>query len=198
VALGKFKMKINEVTVKEASVGQLWAGAKGAYQGWQAAGQPNQPVKPGDSGLDTAINTLKAKPNTGILGKIGGAFQGAKAGYQIAGAEQAQSKQIKDITTQVSQKWGAYNQKIKTNTGNDATREQAVAWLTQFFGGQKPTSQPAGDNPNPVQIQQWLQKEVAGYMANQEVAAEPPAELPDITKLNREELLQLKQQLQAA
>ena len=193
-------MKINEVTVKEASLGQLGAGLKGLKQGWQAAGQPNQPVKPGASGLDTAINTVNAKPNTGILGKIGGAFQGAKAGYQIAGAEQAQSKQIKDITTQVSQKWGAYNQKIKTNTGADATPEQAVSWLTQFFGGQKPTSQPAGSNP--VQIQQWLQKEVAGYMANQEVAAaqtqQPAAELPDITKLNREELLQLKAQLQAA
>jgi hypothetical protein len=85
---------------------------------------------------------------------------------------------------------------IKTNKNRDANTQEATAWLTQFFGGQKPTSPPTGTNP--VQIQQWLQKEVAGYMANQETPAEPPVELPDITKLNREELLQLRQQLQAA
>jgi hypothetical protein len=157
-------MKINEVTVKEASVGQLWAGAKGAYQGLRAGG-------------------------------LGGIAAGARAGYQTAGAAQSQSKQIKDITTQVLQKWGAYNQKIKTSTGGtSATPQQAVAWLTQFFGGQKPTSSPTGTNP--VQIQQWLQKEVAGYMANQEL--EPPVELPDISQLTKRDLLQLKQQLQAA
>jgi hypothetical protein len=186
-ALGKFKMKINEVTVKEASVGQLWAGAKGAYQGLRAGG-------------------------------LGGIAAGARAGYQTAGAAQSQSKQIKDITTQVLQKWGAYNQKIKTSTGGtSATPQQAVAWLTQFLGGQKPASQPPGPNPNPAQIQQWLQKEVAGYMANQELpqqgaatqstaqAIEPTAatqqpagNLPDIGQLTKQELLQLKQQLQAA
>ena len=177
MVLGKFKMKINEVTVKEASLGQLGAGLTGIGQGIAGAWRSGEKFAP---------------------------IQGFKAGWQTKGAAQSQSKQVKDITTQVLQKWGAYNQKIKTNTGNDATREQAVAWLTQFFGGQKPTSPIAGDNPNPnpVQIQQWLQKEVAGYMANQEVAAaqtqQPAAELPDITKLNREELLQLKQQLQAA
>ena len=162
-------MKINEV-ITEAGI------LDKAGQAW--------------AGAKGAVQGLKA-------GGLGGIAAGARAGYQIAGAEQAQSKQIKDITTQVLQKWGAYNQKIKTNTGNDATPEQAVAWLTQFFGGQKPTSQPAGSNPNPVQIQQWLQKEVAGYMANQEMATPPAVDLPDISKLNREELLQLKQQLQA-
>jgi hypothetical protein len=91
-------MKINEVTVKEASLGQIGAGIKGLKQGWQAAGQPNQPVKPGASGLDTAINTVSAKPKpAGILDKIGGAFQGAKAGYQAAGAAQAQSAKVKTI-----------------------------------------------------------------------------------------------------
>ncbi len=162
-------MKINEVTVKEASLGQLGAGIKGLGQG--IAGL----VKPGE----------KFAP-----------FQGFKAGWQAKGAAQAQNKQVKDITTQVLQKWAAYNQNIKTNKNRDANTQEATAWLTQFFGGQKPTSQPTGTNP--VQIQQWLQKEVAGYMANQETPAEPPVELPDITKLNREELLQLRQQLQAA
>ena len=130
--------------------------------------------------------------------KAGGIAAGARAGYQAKGAAQTQSKQVKDITTQVLQKYAAYNQNIKTSTGTDANSQQAVAWLTQFFGGQKPASQPAGSNPNPAQIQQWLQKEVAGYMANQEMATPPAVDLPDISKLNREELLQLKQQLQAA
>jgi hypothetical protein len=169
VVLGKFKMKINEVTVKEASLGQIGAGIKGAYQGLKAGG-------------------------------LGGIAAGARAGYQAKGAAQTQGKQVKDITTQVLQKYAAYDQNIKTSTGAPATPQQAVAWLQQFLGGQKPASQPAGSNP--AQIQQWLQKEVAGYMANQEVAAaqtqQPAAELPDITKLNREELLLLKQQLQAA
>ena len=158
-------MKINEVTVKEASLGQIGAGIKGAYQGLKAGG-------------------------------LGGIAAGARAGYQAKGAAQSQSKQVKDITTQVLQKWAASNHNIKTSTGEDAKPEQAGAWLTQFFGGQKPASPPTGSNP--AQIQQWLQKEVAGYMANQETPAEPPVELPDITKLNREELLQLRQQLQVA
>jgi hypothetical protein len=156
-------MKINEVTVKEASVGQLWAGAKGAYQGLRAGG-------------------------------LGGIGAGAKAGYQAAGAAQAQTAKVKTVASQALQKWAAYNQNIKTNKNRDANTQEATAWLTQFFGGQKPTSSPTGTNP--VQIQQWLQKEVAGYMANQEL--EPPVELPDISQLTKRDLLQLKQQLQAA
>ena len=158
-------MKINEV-ITEAGI------LDKAGQAW--------------AGAKGAYQGLKA-------GGLGGIAAGARAGYQAAGAAQTQSKQVKDITTQVLQKYAAYNQNIKTSTGTDANSQQAVAWLTQFFGGQKPASQPAGSNPNPAQIQQWLQKEVAGYMANQELPI-----LPDISKLNREELLQLKQQLQAA
>ena len=200
-------MKINEVTVKEASLGQIGAGIKGAYQGFKAGG----------------------------LGNIGA---GAKAGYQAAGAAQAQTAKVKTVASQALQKWAAYNQNIKMSTGADATPEQAVAWLAQFMGQQPRTPKPAGSNP--AQIQQWLQQEIAGYIAQQEspqqgaalqntapqntapqatkptAATQQPAgastqtaqpqaataqtavNLPDISQLTKEELLQLKQQLQAA
>jgi hypothetical protein len=120
------------------------------------------------------------------------------------------------------------------STGADATPEQAVAWLAQFMGQQPRTPKPAGSNP--AQIQQWLQQEIAGYIAQQELpqqgtatqstapqatkptaatqqpaaaqsqtaqptqttTAQPEVNLPDISQLTKEELLQLKQQLQAA
>jgi hypothetical protein len=202
VELGKFKMKINEVTVKEASLGQIGAGIKGAYQGFKAGG-------------------------------LGGIGAGAKAGYQAAGAAQAQTAKVKTVASQALQKWAAYNQNIKMSTGTDATPEQAVAWLAQFMGQQPRTPKPAGSNP--AQIQQWLQQEIAGYIAQQEspqqgtapqntapqatkptAATQQPAgsptqtaqpqaataqtavNLPDISQLTKDELLQLKQQLQAA
>ena len=194
-------MKLNEVTVKEASLGQIGAGIKGAYQGFKAGG----------------------------LGNIGA---GAKAGYQAAGAAQAQTAKVKTVASQALQKWAAYNQNIKMSTGADATPEQAVAWLAQFMGQQPRTPKPAGSNP--AQIQQWLQQEIAGYIAQQEspqqgagsqstaqaikptAAMQQPAgsptqtaqpqaataqtavNLPDISQLTKQELLQLKQQLQAA
>lgn len=176
-------MKINEVTVKEASLGQIGAGLKGAYQGFKAGG-------------------------------LGGIGAGAKAGYQAAGAAQAQTAKVKTVANQALQKWAAYNQNIKMSTGADATPEQAVAWLAQFMGQEPRTSRPAGSNP--AQIQQWLQKEIAGYIAQQELpqqgtapqaapqatkqptAVQPAVNLPDISQLTKQELLQLKQQLQAA
>ena len=198
-------MKINEVTHKQLDEGpidaikQVGAGLKGAYQGFKAGG----------------------------LGNIGA---GAKAGYQAAGAAQAQTAKVKTVANQALQKWAAYNQNIKMSTGADATPEQAVAWLAQFMGQQPRTPKPAGSNP--AQIQQWLQQEIAGYIAQQELpqqgtapqatkpttatqqpaaaqpqaataqptqttTAQPEVNLPDISQLTKEELLQLKQQLQA-
>jgi hypothetical protein len=202
-ALGKFKMKINEVTHKQVDEGpidfakKVGAGIKGAYQGLKAGG----------------------------LGNIGA---GAKAGYQATGAAQAQTAKVKTVASQALQKWAAYNQNIKMSTGADATPEQAVAWLAQFMGQQPRTPKPAGSNP--AQIQQWLQQEIAGYIAQKETpqgtapqaatqqpaptpgappatpmpagpaggGAPPAVNLPDISQLTKEELLQLKQQLQAA
>ena len=144
------------------------------------------------------------KVGAGIKGLTQGGLQGAKAGYQAAGAAQAQTAKIKTVANQALQKWAAYNQNIKMSTGADATPDQAVAWLAQFMGQQPRNTKPVGSSP--AQIQQWLQKEIAGYMAQQELpqaVAEPltPADykgLPEIGNLNKEELLQLKAQLQAA
>ena len=159
-------MKINEVTTKQLDEGPLdFAKKVGA-------------------GIKGAYQGLKA-------GGLGGVGAGAQAGYRTAGAAQAQSTKIKTIAGQALDKWAAYNQNIKTSTGADATPEQATGWFTQFMGRAPASPPPAGNNP--VQIQQWLTKEISGYMAQKELP-----EMPDISQLTKEELLQLKQQLQAA
>ena len=135
-------MKINEVTTKHLDEGPL------------------DTIKQVGAGLKGAYQGLKA-------GGLGGIGAGAKAGYQAAGAAQAQTAKVNTVASQALQKWAAYNQNIKTSTGADATPEQAVAWLAQFMGQEPRTPKPAGSNP--AQIQQWLQKEIAGYMAQKEL-----------------------------
>jgi hypothetical protein len=108
------------------------------------------------------------------------------------------SGKIKDISMLVLQKWQEFNQAYKmANGGQDAGAEQAVQWFIKFTGGQKPKNPnpPSGDSP--AQIQKWLQQEIANTMA-QRAMAKVQGDLPDISGLNRQELLQLKQQLQAA
>ena len=156
-------MKINEVTTKQLDEGPLdFARKVGA-------------------GVKGAYQGLK----TGGLGGIGA---GAQAGYQAAGAAQAQTTKIKTVANQALQKWAAYNQNIKTSTGTNASPEQTMAWFSQFMG-QEPTSSPPAGN-NPAQTQQWLTKEISSYMAQKELPA-----MPDVSDLSREELEQLKQML---
>ena len=151
--------------------------------------------------LDEGPLDFARKVGAGIKGLAQGGLQGAKAGYQAAGAAQAQTAKIKTVASQALQKWAAYNQNVKMSTGADATPEQAVAWLAQFMGQQPRNTKPAGSSP--AQIQKWLQQEIAGYMAQQELPQEPltPEDykgLPEIGYLTKDELLQLKAQLQAA
>ena len=168
-------MKINEVTNKQLDEGpidfakQVGAGIKGLGQGFAAAGQPKQPVKPGANDLETAINTVNAKPNTGILGKIGGAFQGAKAGYQQQGAANKQLDVIKNVSSNASKNWAEEAQNIQSSTGKPPTAADAVDWYTKF-SGVSPSIAPAGANP--AQINQWLQKEVSGYMIKKGATAQ--------------------------
>ena len=134
-------MKINEVTDKELEEGlldlpkQAIAGIKGIGQG-AAAGK-------------------------GVLGKVAGLATGAKAGWQQQGAANKQLDLIKKVTGNASKDWAEMSQNIKSSTGKPPTADDAVAWFTKF-SGTSPSIAPAGSNP--AQINQWLQKEISGYM----------------------------------
>ena len=134
-------MKINEVTDKELEEGlldlpkQAIAGIKGIGQG-AAAGK-------------------------GVLGKVAGLATGAKAGWQQQGAANKQLDLIKKVTGNASKDWAKMSQNIQSDTGKPPTADDAVAWFTKF-SGTSPSIAPAGSNP--AQINQWLQKEISGYM----------------------------------
>jgi hypothetical protein len=134
-------MKINEVTDKQLEEGlldlpkQAIAGIKGIGQG-AAAGK-------------------------GVLGKVAGLATGAKAGWQQQGAANKQLDLIKNVTGNASKNWAEMSQNIKSSTGKPPTADDAVAWFTKF-SGTSPSIAPAGSNP--AQINQWLQKEISGYM----------------------------------
>jgi Ca-activated chloride channel family protein len=134
-------MKINEVTDKQLEEGpidfakQVGAGIKGIGQG--AAG------------------------GKGVLGKVAGLATGAKLGWQAQGRENKQLDLIKKVTGNASKDWDEMSQNIKSSTGKPPTADDAVAWFTKF-SGTSPSIAPAGANP--TQINQWLQKEISGYM----------------------------------
>ena len=134
-------MKINEVTDKQLEEGlldlpkQAIAGIKGIGQG-AAAGK-------------------------GVLGKVAGLATGAKAGWQQQGAANKQLDLIKNVSSNASKDWAEMSQNIKSSTGKPPTADDAVAWFTKF-SGTSPSIAPAGSNP--AQINQWLQKEISGYM----------------------------------
>jgi hypothetical protein len=196
-------MKINEITNKQLDEGvldNLKAGFKGIGQG--------------------------AQTGQGVLGKIGGAIKGAGAGYQAqraVGQQQTVNKQTLFKTQQAYNAWAA---QIKA-AGQEPTAEQATAWFKQMFGTD-PTTPLSGTNPAQIQqwltkeIPAYMAKKATGGdtattgqpaqsaapigqtaqpTGGQTAQPNPPADaapLPDISKLTREQLLQLRQQLQAA
>ena len=133
----------------------------------------------------------------GAKGFVQGGATGARAGYNAQGTANQTSGKIKDISMLVLNKWQEFNQAYKmANGGQDAGAEEAVAWFIKFTGGQKPNNPnpPIGDSP--AYIQKWLQQEIANTIAQRSMA-KVQGDLPDISGLNRQELLQLKQQLMA-
>jgi hypothetical protein len=157
------------------------------------------------------------KIGAGLKGFDQGGFAGAGAGWAAQGAANKQQDMIKAVSKQALQQWAEYNQNVKTSTGQDATGEQAEQWLSQFMGGGKPTT-PAPTNAQPAALNQWLQKEVAAYMAKKAMPAAgapqgetpnpkpqaggqtpPTAEVafpPDLSGYTKEQLTQLKQIVQ--
>lgn len=133
----------------------------------------------------------------GTKGFFQGGATGARAGYNAQGTANQMTGKVKDISMLVLNKWQEFNQAYKmANGGQDAGAEEAVAWFIKFTGGQKPKNPnpPTGDSP--AYIQKWLQQEIANTMA-QRAMAKVQGDLPDISGLTREELLQLRQQLTA-
>jgi hypothetical protein len=102
-----------------------------------------------------------AAAGKGVLGKVAGLATGAKAGWQQQGAANKQLDLIKNVTGNASKNWAEMSQNIKSSTGKPPTADDAVAWFTKF-SGTSPSIAPAGSNP--AQINQWLQKEISGYM----------------------------------
>ena len=112
--------------------------------------------------LDEGPIDFAKKAWAGTKGLAQGGFAGAKAGWQQQGAANAQQDKINGMTSSASKDWAATAQNIQTSTGNPPKPADAVAWFKQWSGGQNASAAPAGTNP--AQIQQWLQKEVAGYL----------------------------------
>jgi len=145
-------MKINEILVEQKLdegpidfAKQVGAGIKGIGQG--AAG------------------------GKGVLGKVAGLATGAKLGWQAQGRENKQLDLIKKVTGNASKDWDEMSQNIKSSTGKPPTADDAVKWFTQF-SGTSPSIAPAGANP--TQINQWLQKEISGYMIKKGSATAQP------------------------
>lgn len=114
----------------------------------------------------------------GIAGAAGALKSGSSpvAGAKIGAAASAASTKQKDLINRVTTKavadWAKFAQNKKVS-GTPATVADAEQWFTTYTGGvSKPKTPPAGTSP--VQMQQWLSKEVAGYMANKAAGTSAP------------------------
>ena len=123
--------------------------------------------------LDEGPIDFIKKIGAGAKGLAQGGLQGAKAGWQIQGAENQQQDMVKSVSSDAGKSWGAMSKNIQMNTGKPPTADDAVKWFTQF-SGVSPSIAPAGSSP--AQINQWLNKEVAGYMQKKGSATQQPAE----------------------
>ena len=114
------------------------------------------------------------KVGAGAKGLAQGGFAGAKAGYQTKGAQLQQKDLTKRVASNVIQQWGAQAQNIQTSTGQPPTPEDVVQWFSQLMGGSQPASSPA--SVNPAAVNQWLNKEIAGYMAKKALGQQQPVQ----------------------
>ena len=101
------------------------------------------------------------KVGAGVKGFAQGGTAGARAGYQSAEAGIAQKALIDRVASNALKTWAKISQNIQTS-GQAVTAQDAVDWFKQFTNT-TPTTRPVGVSP--ANINQWLTKEVAGYMA---------------------------------
>jgi hypothetical protein len=119
-------------------------------------------------------DTVK-KVGAGVAGAAGALkqgtspIQGAKAGATASAAASTQQDLINRVTTKAVADWSKFAQN-KQVSGVPATTADAQQWFKNYTGGvATPTTAPAGTSP--AQMQQWLSKEVASYMANKAAGA---------------------------
>ena len=95
--------------------------------------------------------------------KVGAGLAHGKAGWQSQDAANKQQQLIKNVTGKALQNWAGLSQSL-TTAGRPITGKDAEGWF-QKFSGAEPSS-PAPVNMNPTQMNAWIQKEVANYIAN--------------------------------
>lgn len=123
--------------------------------------------------LDFAKNVA-----AGFKGLGQGGLAGAKAAYGAQDAANKQADKTGAIVKKAIDQWNTTAAQMAQG-GQQATPEQATAWLTKFLG-KAPAGKPAGANP--AQISQFITQEIQKYVADraaqglaggQQAAAEP-------------------------
>lgn len=114
------------------------------------------------------------KVGAGVKGFAQGGTAGARAGYQSAEAGLKQKALIDKVASNALKTWAKISQNIQTS-GQAVTAQDAVDWFKQFTNT-TPTTRPVGVSP--ANINQWLTKEIAGYMAKRAKSQTQPAQQP--------------------
>ncbi len=107
--------------------------------------------------LDFAKNVA-----AGFKGLGQGGLAGAKAAYGAQDAANKQADKTGIIVKKAIDQWNATAAQMAQG-GQQATPEQASAWLAKFLG-KAPAGKPAGANP--AQISQFITQEIQKYVAD--------------------------------
>ena len=113
--------------------------------------------------LDEGPLDFVKKVGAGVKGLAQGGIRGAQIGYGVQGQANKQKDLEKTVAKKAGLKWAETAQAIKSSTGQNPTTMQAHDWLKQLMGGVEPMGAPA--SASPAVVDQWLQKEIAAYMA---------------------------------
>jgi hypothetical protein len=117
-------------------------------------------MKTNDILSEGPLDAIK-KAGAGIKGFAQGGTAGARAGYQSAEAGIKQKALINKVASKALQSWATISQNIKTS-GQPVSVQDVIDWYKKFTNT-TPTTRPLGVSP--ANVNQWLTKEIAGYMA---------------------------------